>query len=352
MSETVSVAILGASGYTGAELIRLLSRHPRVRLAALTANRKAGQSVAQVFPHLATLSLPPLTTVEAVDWAAIDVVFCALPHGTTQALVRDLLEGPHGDRLRVVDLSADFRLTDPDLYAAVYGHPHVALDLQQEAVYGLVEINRPALAAARLVAVAGCYPTCAQLPLIPLLRAGVIDADGLIIDAKSGVSGAGRDPKEGSLHCETSEGLHAYGIGTHRHGPEIEQGLSEAAGRPVMVTFTPHLVPMNRGILCTTYATLAEGQDAATARACLAQAFARDPFVTVLPEGGVPQTRHVRGSNHLLIGVHAGRVPGRLILTSVEDNLVKGASGQAIQAMNVMLGFDETLGLDHQPLFP
>lgn len=352
MTDPVSVAILGASGYTGAELIRLLSRHPRVRLAALTANRKAGQTVAEAFPHLRTLDLPPLTAVEAVDWSAIDFVICALPHATTQTILRALLEGPQGDRLRIADLSADFRLKDPEVYARWYGHAHQAVALQQEAVYGLVEVNRAAIAGARLVAVAGCYPTCAQLPLVPLVRAGLIEAEGIIIDAKSGVSGAGREAKEGTLHCEVSEGIHAYAIGAHRHGPEIEQGLSEAAGHPVMVTFTPHLVPMNRGILSTIYARLKGAREVGDIHAHLSRVYADEPFVTVVPEGVAPHTRHVRGSNHVLIGVHPDRVPGRVILTAVEDNLVKGASGQAIQAMNVMMGFPETLGLDQMPLFP
>ncbi|GEO82055.1 N-acetyl-gamma-glutamyl-phosphate reductase [Pararhodospirillum oryzae] len=352
MEQRVRVAILGASGYTGAELVRLLSRHPRVTLAALTANRKAGQTMAQVFPHLAGLDLPVLTTVEDVAWEDIDFVFCALPHGTTQVLIKDLLDGPHGGRLRIADLSADFRLIDPEVYAQWYGHAHQALALQEEAVYGLTEFNRARIATARLVAVPGCYPTSAQLPLVPLLKAGVIEADDLIIDSKSGASGAGREAREGSLHCEVSEGVHAYGIGAHRHTPEIEQELSRAAGRPVRATFTPHLMPMNRGILSTIYARLAPGADDAKVRAVLEAAYADEPFVRVVPAGTLVHTRHVRGSNLALIGVHADRVPGRVILTCAEDNLVKGASGQAIQDMNVMLGFEETLGLAQAPLFP
>ncbi|WP_041795204.1 N-acetyl-gamma-glutamyl-phosphate reductase [Pararhodospirillum photometricum] len=353
MVERVRVAILGASGYTGAELVRLLSRHPRVTLAALTANRKAGQALAQVFPHLGGLDLPVLSSVEAVDWAGIDFVFCALPHGTTQALLRDLLDGPHGGRLRIADLSADFRLRDPEVYAQWYGHAHQAVDLQKEAVYGLTERNRTALKTARLVAVPGCYPTSAQLPLSPLLAAGLIETDPLIIDAKSGASGAGREAREGSLHCEVSEGVHAYGIGgTHRHTPEIEQELSLAAGRPVRVTFTPHLMPMNRGILSTIYVRLTEGTTVDALRDHLAATYAGEPFVRVVSASEAVHTRHVRGSNHVLIGVHADRSPGRAILVCAEDNLVKGASGQAIQDMNVMLGFEETLGLGQAPLFP
>ncbi len=353
MSEqTVNVAILGASGYTGAELVRLLSRHPRVTIKALTADRKAGQTMGAVFPHLAGLDLPSLVTIDDVAWEEIDFVFCALPHGTTQDIINDLMTGPHKDRLRIADLSADFRLADVELYAKTYGQGHKAPALQTEAVYGLTEINRAAVRSARLVAVPGCYPTSAQLPLIPLLAKGLVETDGIIIDAKSGASGAGRAAKEASLHCEVSEGIHAYGVGNHRHAPEIEQGLSLAAKAPITVTFTPHLVPANRGILSTIYVRLTGGGSVDGLRDALAGFYADEPFVTVVPAGVVPHTRHVRGSNYVLIGVHADRAPGRAILTCVEDNLVKGASGQAIQNMNAMLAFPETLGLDQQPLFP
>lgn len=346
-SSIARVAILGASGYTGAELVRLLSRHPSVRIAALTADRKAGQPLAAVFPHLGGLDLPDMVTVDQVDWSGVDVVFCGLPHGTTQEIIAALPR-----HLKVVDLSADFRLADVDTYAQWYGHAHKAPALQQEAVYGLTELAREQVRGARLVANPGCYPTAAQLPLIPLVRAGLIDADDIIIDAKSGVSGAGRAAKEGSLYCEVAEGIHAYGIAGHRHAPEIEQGLSQAAGRPVMVNFTPHLVPMSRGILDTIYVRTAKGATAADLRATLAEQYRGEAFVRVLPEGVAPHTRHVRGSNACLINVFADRVPGRAIVCSVIDNLVKGASGQAVQNMNVMLGLAETAGLEQQPLFP
>lgn len=352
MGAKVRIAILGASGYTGAELVRLLAHHPNVDIKALSANRKAGQPMGTVFPHLASLKLPPLSAMDTVDFSAVDFVFCALPHGTTQPLIRDLLDGPHGGTLRIADLSADFRLKDPEVYARWYGQPHQATDLQKEAVYGLVERNRKAIRAARLVAVPGCYPTSAQLPLLPLLEAGLIQSNGLIIDSKSGASGAGRDPKEGSLHCEVSEGIHAYAIASHRHLPEIEQELSGAAGETVMVTFTPHLVPMNRGILSTIYARLLDGICTSDVRRCLQEAYGKEAFVHVAPEGALVHTRFVRGSNQVMIGVHSDRVPGRIILTCAEDNLIKGASGQAIQNMNVMMGFDETLGLQQVPLFP
>lgn len=341
------IGILGASGYTGAELLRLLSRHPAAELRVLTAERQAGKPVAEVFPHLAILGLPDLVKIQDVDWAELDFVFCALPHGTTQEIVSQL---PH--TLKVVDLSADFRLGDVEAYAQWYGHPHRAPELQQEAVYGLTEFDREGVRRARLVANPGCYPTAAQLPLIPLLLDGLIEPEDIIIDAKSGVSGAGREAKQANLFAEVAEGIHAYGVGGHRHAPEIEQGLSLAAGREVVVNFTPHLMPMNRGILATIHVRLAAGVSADDLRARLAERFANEPFVHVVPAGVMPATRHVRGSNHCLIGVFPDRVRGRAILVSVIDNLVKGASGQAVQNFNLMAGLIETLGLEQAPLFP
>ncbi len=351
VTNRIRAAVVGASGYTGAELVRLLVGHPVVEIAALTADRKAGQGLGAVFPHLAAAAadcaLPRLAPLEAVDWEGVDVVFCGLPHGTTQEVVAAL---PH--HLKIIDLSADFRLEDPDVYARWYGQAHRAPELQRQAVYGLTELARDRIAGARLVANPGCYPTSAQLPLVPLVEAGVIVADDIIIDAKSGVSGAGRGLKEGSLHAEVAEGVHAYGVASHRHAPEIEQGLSQAAGRAVTVTFTPHLMPMNRGILATIYVRLAGGAEAADARRCLEDRYAGEPFVRILAEGEVPATRHVRGSNRCLIGVFADRRPGRAIVLAVIDNLVKGASGQAVQNMNVICGLKETAGLEQQPLFP
>ena len=343
----IRIGILGASGYTGAELIRILARHPAADIRLLSAERSAGKPVDAVFPHLSGLDLPAMIHIDDADWSALDLVFCALPHGATQEVVSALPA-----HLKVVDLSADFRLHDLAAYETWYGHPHRAAELQLEAVYGLTEAKREAIRATRLCANPGCYPTAALLPLIPLLEAGLIETQDIIIDAKSGVSGAGRAAKETSLFAEISEGIHAYGVANHRHAPEIEQGLSEAAGAAVTVTFTPHLVPMNRGILATVYVRLADGESAAELRRVLAERYAEEPFVSVLPLGGVPATRHVRGSNHCLIGVVADRAPGRAILVSAIDNLVKGASGQAVQNMNVMTGLPETLGLEQPALFP
>jgi len=343
----IRVGILGASGYTGAELVRLLVRHPAAEIGLLTADRHAGKSMGDVFPHLARLELPDLIKIEDADWRRFDLVFCALPHATTQSVVAGL-----PGSLKVVDLSADFRLHDVDTYAKWYGGAHKAPELQKQAVYGLTEIYRTEIATARLVANPGCYTTAAELPLMPLLSAGLIEADGIVIDAKSGVTGAGRAEKLGFLHAEVSEGIHAYGVASHRHSPEIEQELSKAAGRPVVVSFTPHLMPMNRGILATMYVALAGGADAEDLRIALAARYDAEPFVHVLPAGRAPATRDVRGSNHFLIGVFADRVPGRAIVISAEDNLVKGAAGQAIQNMNVMCDLPETMGLEQEALFP
>lgn len=343
----LGIAILGASGYTGAELVRLLAKHPGVDLRVLTADRKAGQDIAQAFPHLGALSLPKMVAIGDVDFQSVDAVFCALPHGTTQEVIAGL-----PSRLKIVDLSADFRLFDCASYAKWYGHEHQAPDLQKQAVYGLTEFARDQVKTARLVANPGCYPTASQLPLLPLVTAQAIATDSIIIDAKSGTSGAGRAAKEANLYCEVTEGLHAYGIGSHRHLPEIEQGLSLAAGQPVQISFTPHLMPMSRGMLATIYVKTAANLKAADLKAILAEHYQNEPFVSILPGDAAPATRNVRGSNFCHINVFDDNVAGRAIIVSVIDNLVKGASGQAIQNFNLMAGFAETTSLDQQPLFP
>jgi N-acetyl-gamma-glutamyl-phosphate reductase len=344
------IGVLGASGYTGAELVRLLLRHPQCNIALLTADRRAGQEMSAVFPQFAPVTLPKLASIEGFDWQKVelDLVFCALPHGTTQKVVKDLLV--RAPKIRVVDLSADFRLA-PDAYARWYGHAHQAPDLQEEAVYGLTEIYRSEIARARLVANPGCYTTCAQLALIPLLRAGAIDAGEIVVDAKSGMTGAGRAAKEEMLFSEVSEGIHAYGVGHHRHMAELDQEFSKAAGREVIVSFTPHLVPMNRGILSTIYVR-GRSNSPEELHAIHLKFYANEPFVHVLPFGQVPQTRHVRGSNMTYIGMVADRIAGRAIVCSALDNLVKGAAGQAVQNMNVMFGWPESLGLEQAALFP
>lgn len=345
--ERVRIGVLGASGYTGAELLRLLISHPVADIRWLTADRNAGQPLGALFPHLAHFGLPTLAKLDAVDLGSVDVVFCCLPHGLTQDVVRTLPKS-----VRVVDLSADFRLRDLAAYEATYGRPHSAPALQAEAVYGLSEHYRGMIEKARLVANPGCYTTAAELPLIPLLQDGLIAKDGIIIDAKSGVTGAGRAAKEANLFAEVSEGFHAYGVATHRHTPEIEQCLSDFSSRPIRVTFTPHLVPMNRGILATIYVRLADGNTAGLLQQRLEMAYATAPFVKLLPLKSLPATRHVRGSNFCLIAIHPSRIPGQAIILSVIDNLVKGASGQAIQNMNLMFGLEEECGLRLAPVFP
>lgn len=352
MATKATIAVLGASGYTGSELVRLLLRHPRVDIALLTADRRAGQEMRDVFPQFSPFALPKLVALDGIDWAAagLDLAFCALPHGTTQTVIKKLLGA--APKTKVVDLSADFRLADAGAYARWYGHAHQAPELQTDAVYGLSEVYRREIKKARLVANPGCYPTSAQLPLIPLIKAKAIETEEIIIDSKSGMTGAGRAAKEEMLFSEVSEGFHAYGVGHHRHMAELDQEFSKVAGRDVVVTFTPHLLPINRGILSTIYVRGRRGRTPEDMHGVLANAYAKEPFVHVLPFGTTPQTRHVRGSNMTFIGVAKDRIPGRAIVVSALDNLVKGAAGQAIQNMNLMLGFPETLGLEQVALFP
>lgn len=371
--QKIRVGILGASGYTGADLIRLLCRHPNVEIVFATADRKAGQTLADVFPHLGRLKVPDLIALEDIEWAGVDVdaVFCALPHATSQRIVKGILhaaghtvvdeliaEAPEdiaasirGD-VKVIDLSADFRLRDLSVYERWYGKAHDAPALQKIAVYGLPELYRDEIKRAKLVACPGCYPTAAILALAPLLQRKLIMADDIIIDAKSGVSGAGRSIKEQNLFSEVAEGMHAYGVANHRHAPEIEQELVRAAGQAMTVNFTPHLVPMNRGEYETIYVKLSAGVSADDVRAALAERYDAEPFVHMVPKDMVPASRHVRGSNDCMIGVFEDRIPGRAIILSTIDNLVKGSSGQAIQNMNLMYGLPEVTGLEQAPLFP
>ena len=344
MTMTYKIAILGASGYTGAELVRLISSHPEMEIVALSGERKAGMEMRDVFPHLRHLDLPKLVKIDQIDFATVDLCFCALPHATSQAVIKKLPK-----TMKIVDLSADFRLRDAAVYAATYGGQHDAPELQAEAVYGLTEFYRDDIRAARLVAGTGCNAATGMYALNPLIAAGVIDLDGIIIDLKTGVSGAGRALKENLLHAELSEGTHAYAVGgAHRHLPEFDQEFSRIAGRDVKVQFTPHLIPANRGILATVYV---QGE-AEAIHTSFTDAYQGEPFVQVLPIGATPSTRHVRGSNFVHIGVVADRVPGRVVVIAALDNLTKGSSGQALQNANLMLGLDETTGLMHAPVFP
>ena len=340
---TQKIAILGASGYTGAELVRLIATHPSMEIVALAADRKAGQEMAAVFPHLRHLSLPTLCKIDEIDFSGVDLAFCGLPHATSQEVIRDLPRD-----LKIVDLSADFRLRDPQVYAHWYGHEHLALDVQEEAVYGLTEFYRDQIRQARVVAGTGCNAMTGLFPLLPPLMDKVIDHEDILIDLATGVSGAGRAPKEGMLHAEVSEGYHAYNVAKHRHLAEFDQEFSKFSGQDVRVTFVPHLLPQNRGILATCYVK----GEAEAIHASLAARYKNEPFVIVLPFGEAPATRHVRGSNFCHLGVVADRAPGRVMIFSALDNLTKGSSGQAIQNANLMLGLDETAGLMLAPLFP
>ena len=344
MTTTANVAVLGASGYTGAELVRLIATHPQMRIAALTADRKAGQAMAEVFPHLRHLDLPVLTTIEAVDFGQIDLVFCALPHGLSQAIVRTLPR-----TVKVVDLGADFRLRDPKAYEFWYKRPHDAPELQPEAVYGLTEFYRDRIRSARLVAGTGCNAATVQYALRPLIGAGVIDLDAIICDLKNGISGAGRGLKENMLYAERSQDVMAYSVGgAHRHLGEFDQEFSAIAGRDVRIVFTPHLVPANRGILASCHVR----GDAGAVRAALEAAYADEPYIVVTPEGVLPKMSDVQGSNFCHIGVAGDRVEGRALVVATLDNLCKGSSGQAVQNANLMLGLDERAGLDLAPVFP
>ena len=338
------IAILGASGYTGAELVRLIATHPSMKIVALSADRKAGMAMAEVFPVLRHLDLPRLQKIDEIDFSEVDLCFCALPHATTQVVVSSLPRD-----LKIVDLSADFRLRDPAEYEKWYGQPHTATDLQKEAVYGLTEFYRDDIRNGRLVAGTGCNAATGQYALRPLISAGVINLDNILIDLKAGVSGAGRSLKENLLHAELSGGTHTYSMGgKHRHLGEFDQEFSKLAGRPVHIQFSPHLLPMNRGILATTYV---QG-DARAIHQTLADAYASEPFLQVLPFGALPSTRDVAGSNYCHIGVIGDRIAGRAVVVACLDNLTKGSSGQALQNANLMLGIEETAGLTLAPMFP
>ena len=347
MIDRVPVAVIGASGYVGAELVRLLVRHPNVHLRGLYAHRHAGYEVAKDFPQFAGVLQAKYEPFDAAAVAAsCAVAFLALPHGESAKAAREL----HQRGVVVLDLSADLRLRSADVYKQWYAE-HAAPELLPHAIYGLVERHRAALASARLVAVPGCYPTASILALAPLLDAKLIQPDGLIIDAKSGVSGAGREPQRSTHFSEIGEGVRAYKVAGHRHTPEIEQELERAAGTPVRLVFTPHLVPMARGILATCYALPTDPARPAQAYADeLRRAYANEPFVAVVDHP--PDTAHLRGSNRVQVAAWHDARTGRVIVCGAIDNLVKGAAGQAVQCLNVLRGWDETTGLDGAGIFP
>lgn len=341
----VQVGIVGATGYAGAELVRILSGHPQIELSILTSRQFAGVKFDRVYPALAgcvNLTCEELDVENVCDRA--DIVFLALPHQLPMTLVPQFL----ARGARVVDLSADFRFNDAAVYESTY-QPHTAKSLLAQAVYGLSEIYADSIRTADLIGNPGCYPTSALLPLIPLVRKNLLNLDTVVIDSKSGVSGAGRSLSITSHYCEVNESLKAYKVASHRHNPEMNFILGREAGRPVELTFVPHLVPMSRGMLTTIYATPSNNLQAADIRNCLQNNYANHAFVRLSPAGRVPDTRHVKGTNYCDIGFHLDHNSNRLILISAIDNLVKGAAGQAVQNMNIMLGLNETIGLNPVP---
>jgi N-acetyl-gamma-glutamyl-phosphate reductase len=342
----IRIGIVGGTGYTGVELLRLLAVHPDAELAVITSRSEAGIPVADLFPNLRgfiglAFSVPDIDRLKGLD-----LVFFATPNGTAMTMVPEL----HASGVRVIDLAADFRLRDPAEWQRWYGMPHACPAVLAEAVYGLPEVNRDAIRRARVVANPGCYPTAVQLGFLPLLEQGCVDTATLIADAKSGVSGAGRKANTATLLCEATESLKAYAVPGHRHLPEIRQGLQAATASPVGLTFVPHLTPMVRGIHATLYARLTS--DVADLQGLYQRRYVDESFVDVLPSGSHPETRSVRGANHCRIAVHRPQDDDVVVVLSVIDNLVKGAAGQAVQNMNLMFDLDETTGLNTPALLP
>lgn len=341
----IKVGIVGGTGYTGVELLRLLARHPQVTLTSITSRGEAGQRVSALFPSLRGYVDIAFTEPAQAGLKHCDVVFFATPNGIAMQQTRELLDAG----VRVIDLAADFRIKDVQVWEKWYGMPHACPDLVTEAVYGLPEINREQIRSARLIANPGCYPTAVQLGFLPLLEAGVVDDSSLIADAKSGVSGAGRKAETHILFAEAGDNFKAYGVAGHRHLPEISQGLAQMSGKPVGLTFVPHLTPLIRGIHATLYARLKKDVDL---QQLFEARYQSERFVDVMPAGAHPETRSVRGSNQCRIAVHRPQGGDVVVVLSVIDNLVKGAAGQAVQNMNIMFGFDEVTGLDLVPLLP
>lgn len=342
----IRVGVVGGTGYTGVELLRLLVLHPQVELAVITSRSEAGMPVSDMFPNLRGRLDLAFSEPDVDSLARCDLVFYATPNGTAMKMVPELV----ARGTRVVDLAADFRLKSTDDWEEWYGMPHACPDLLSEAVYGLPEVNRADVRDARVVANPGCYPTAVQLGFLPLIEAGLVDTDRLIADCKSGVSGAGRKAAVGTLLAEASESMKAYAVPGHRHLPEIRQGLNKASEKPVGLTFVPHLTPMIRGIQATLYGTLtSEPEDL---QALYEARYQNEPFVDVMPLGSHPETRSVKGANHCRIAVHRPQGGNVVVVLSVIDNLVKGAAGQAVQNMNIMFGLEESMGLEGIALLP
>ena len=343
--KAIKIGIVGGTGYTGVELLRLLAQHPASELKVITSRKEAGMAVAEMFPNLRGRVALKFTEPSAGALASCDLVFFATPNGVAMGEARALVEAG----VRVIDIAADFRIKDVALWEQWYGMKHACPDLVAQAIYGLPEVNRARIKDARIVANPGCYPTAVQLGFLPLVEAGIVDLEHLIADAKSGVSGAGRKAEVQTLLAEASDNFKAYGVPGHRHLPEITQGLAQLAGKPVRVVFTPHLTPMIRGIHATLYARLTTEADL---QALYEKRYAKEPFVDVMPAGSHPDTRSVRGANTCRIAVHRPQGGDIVVVLSVIDNLVKGAAGQAVQNMNIMFGLPETTGLEQVALLP
>jgi N-acetyl-gamma-glutamyl-phosphate reductase len=341
----IKIGIVGGTGYTGVELLRILARHPEAKLVAITSRKETGMPVAEMFASLRGSVDLKFTDPKEAGLASCDLVLFATPNGIAMGEAQSLLAAG----VKVIDLAADFRIKDIAVWEKWYGMTHACPELVKEAVYGLPEVNREAIKGARIVANPGCYPTATQLGFLPLVEAGVVDDQHLIADTKSGVSGAGRKAETHILFSETSDNFKAYGVPGHRHLPEVRQGLSRAAGHEVGLTFVPHLVPMIRGIHATLYGRLTKEVDL---QALFEKRYANEPFVDVLPAGSQPDTRSVRASNICRIAVHRPQDGDMVVVLSVIDNLVKGAAGQAVQNMNLMFGLPETMGLTHVPVLP
>ncbi|MDQ2916637.1 MAG: N-acetyl-gamma-glutamyl-phosphate reductase [Pseudomonadota bacterium] len=342
----IKIGIVGGTGYTGVELLRLLAQHPEADVRVITSRKDAGTRVDQMFQSLRGRYDLAFCDPTDAHLGACEVVFFATPHGVAMAQAREILDAG----VRIIDLSADFRLGDPALFERWYKMPHACPDLLEEAVYGIPEINRDAIRKARIIGNPGCYPTTVQLGFLPLLEAGLVDTRFLIADCKSGVSGAGRKAELSLSFAEAADNFAAYGVAGHRHLPEILQGLNRASKEPVRLTFTPHLTPIIRGLLATLYAPLRNPD--ADLQAVYEKRYAGEPFIDVMPPGSLPDTRSVRASNMLRIAVHRPPDSELALVIAVEDNLVKGAAGQAIQNMNLMFGLPETTGLTAPPVMP
>lgn len=344
----MKASVIGATGFAGAELLRLLEGHPEAEIACITSESSTGEAIANMYPHLAGRIEKNLTSMQDIDAIAeaSDVIFIALPHGHAMKIGKHL----RNSDVKIIDLGGDYRFKDHKVFEEWYKVEH--LDPEAKAVYGLTELYREQVKTAKLLANPGCYTTCSILALVPLLKAGLIDTKNIIVDAKSGTTGAGRSLKLGSLYCSVNENFKAYGVASHRHTPEIEQAYSEYAGEPVTIQFTPHLLPVDRGILATCYANLKEGVTDAQIADAFEAMYSDEYFIRLRGKGNCPEIKNVRASNYVDLGWQVDKRTGRIIVMSAIDNLVKGAAGQAVQNMNVMFGIDESTGLRHMPIYP